>query len=491
MRRGKPPEPGLFSPEPAQNIARFEALFGHSSDMKNRPFSFGKITGLLIYIETLVDSTNIEEHILRPLSTHDVKNPLEALTVLESKRAESEQEAAQALLRGKVLLFLTGSPDAYLCGSGKVALRSITEPINEKVVRGAHDGFVENLNTNMYLLRRRLEDPDLTIEYATKGTRTNTRVAIVYHRKLADPELVNEMKRRIEPIDIDMAFSPGYLEEMVETSTLSPFPQLLNTERPDRAMANVMEGRILLFGDGSPTCLIAPASFFAFYQSPDDYNTRTGAGSFYRLLRLLSFAIAVALPALYIAVVSYHLEVVPGGLVLQMKGSIEELPYPPVVEALFMELTIELIREAGIRLPTPIGQTIGIVGGLVIGDAVVSAGLVSPITIIVVALTAVSSFVVPSTEMNTTLRLLRFPLMIAAATFGFYGLTFGFMILFIHLCKLESLGKPYFSPVAPLRIQDWKDALIRRPVWKLNKRPVDSSAQELSMERESRKWVKK
>lgn len=483
--------PGPFSEHPSENADQFIQLFSQSSDLKNRPFTFGKTSGVLVYIETLVDASRVEEHILRPLSVHSYKEPSAALTVLEFTEAQDHDKAAQDLLQGKVLVFFEGDRTCRVCGSEKVALRAITEPMNEKVVRGAHDGFVENLSTNIYLLRRRVETKELVIEYTIEGKKTNTKMAIAYQKDIADPELVKEIKRRISCIDLDMAFSPGYMEEMVEDSSLSPFPQLLNTERPDRAVANLLEGRILLFGDGSPTCLILPVTFFSFYQSPDDYNSRSMAGSFYRLLRLFAFMIAVALPALYIAVVSFHLEVVPGGLVLQMKGSIEELPYPPLLEALFMELTIELIREAGIRLPTPIGQTIGIVGGLVIGDAVVSAGLVSNITIIVVALTAVASFVVPSSEMNTSLRLLRFPLMVATSIFGFYGLVFGFMILFIHLCKLESLGKPYFSPAAPLRVSDLKDTLIRRSVWRQNTRPVDVSAQEKTQENDSREWADK
>jgi len=305
---------------------------------------------------------------------------------------------------------------------------------------------------------------------------------------IADEVIVKEVEKRIQAINSDLIFSLGFVEEFLETSVTSPFPQMLNTERPDRVIANILEGRIVILGDGSPTALILPINFFAFYQSPDDYNSRSIAGSFYRMLRMFSFSIAVLLPATYIAIVSFHFEVIPGNLILPVKGSLENIPYQPLVEALLMELIIELIREAGIRLPTPIGQTIGIVGGLVIGESVVRAGLVSNLMVIVVALTAISSFVIPSTEMNTSVRILRFPFMIAAASFGFFGIVFCIMILLIHLCKLESFGRAYFAPLAPFNWKDMRDMLVRLPIWMQDERPKDASPQKTKRGGMSRPW---
>ncbi|OKL36309.1 spore germination protein [Domibacillus mangrovi] len=483
---------GPFSLSAAENTKQLTALLGQSGDLKERSFLFKNAEGKLLYLETIVDSIRIEESILRPLSETDMQKAEEALTVSERQEMADSEKALTALLQGKVLLFFEGRSICIACGVERFSTRSIMEPMNEKVVRGAHDGFVESLNTNIALIRERMKSPGLMIEYVQLGEKTNTRVAIIYEKEIANPELVEEMKRRVNSIDIDMMFDPGFLEDMVEDTTLSPLPQVLQTERPDRAIANMMDGRILLFGDGSPTCIIMPVTFFALYQSPDDYNDRTFPGSFYRLLRFFSFFIAILLPGFYIAIVGFHYEVLPPDLILKMQGGVQTIPFPPIIEVLAMEVAIEIIREAGIRLPTPIGQTIGIVGGLVIGDAVVSAGFVSRTTVIVVALTAIASFVAPSTEMSTATRLIRFPLMITASLFGFYGLMFGLMFLFIHLCKLESLGRPYFAPMAPFNLKNvLQDTFIKQPAWKMNTRPLDSRPLKEVAESDSREWKKK
>ncbi|OAH54640.1 spore gernimation protein GerK [Domibacillus aminovorans] len=483
---------GSFSLSAAENTKQLIDLIGKSGDLKERTFSFEKAEGRLLYFETIVDSGRIEESILRPLSETDMQNVEEALTVLEREEIADPDKAIAALMQGKVLLFLEGRSICIACGVETFFLRSIMEPANEKVIRGSHDGFVESLNTNIALIRERIKHPGLMIEYVQLGQKTNTRVAIIYEKEIANPVLVEELRRRVNSIDMDMMFDPGFLEDMVEDSTLSPFPQVLQTERPDRAIANVMDGRILLFGDGSPTCIIMPVTFFALYQSPDDYNARTIPGSFYRLLRFISFFIAILLPGLYIAIVGYHFEVLPPDLILNIKGGVQTIPFPPLIEVLSMELAIEIIREAGVRLPTPIGQTIGIVGGIIISDAVVSAGFASRTTVIVVAVTAISSFVAPSAEMSTATRLIRFPLMILASLFGFYGLMFGIVALAIHLCKLESLGRPYFAPMAPFRLKDLlRDTFIKQSAWKLNTRPLDSRPIKEDAEFRSREWEKK
>jgi spore germination protein KA len=251
-----------------------------------------------------------------------------------------------------------------------------------------------------------------------------------------------------------------------------------------------MEGRVAIMVEGSPTALMAPSTFFMFYQAPDDYNMRWYTGTFVRLIRLASFIIAIGLPAFYIAVVAFHFEVIPDELIMPVKSSINEIAYPPLLEALVMVIIIELIREAGIRLPQPIGQTIGIVGGLVIGDAVVRAGLVSNLMVIVIALTAIASFVVPSNELSTSLRLLTFPLIILAGSLGFVGIIFGMMMILIHLTRLESFGTPYFAPIAPLRLKDLKDTFIRMPIYKMNNRPKDSRAIKRKAIEPSREWKK-
>ncbi|MGA9174209.1 MAG: spore germination protein, partial [Thermoactinomyces sp.] len=309
-----------------------------------------------------------------------------------------------------------------------------------------------------------------------------------YMQHLANPELIEKVDQRLRAISTDTILSPGFIQEYIEDHPFSPFPQALNTERPDRTMANLMEGRVAIFSEADPTALIIPTTLFAFYQTPDDYHSRWIVGSFVRLIRFSAFLIAFILPAFYITVVSFQPEILPVNLGYSIQSTLQTIPFPPVMEALLMELTMELIREAGIRLPSPVGQTIGIVGGLVIGDAVVKAGFISYTMIIVVALTSIASFVVPSNDMSTSIRVLRFPLMISAALFGIIGILFGVMAIIIHLCKLNSFGTPYLSPIIPLRIRDLKDTLIRFPVWKLNERAQDPHPQVLNQERTSREW---
>lgn len=345
----------------------------------------------------------------------------------------------------------------------KFGVRSPEEPDNEHVIRGSHEGFVEGLETNISLLRKRLPMPDLVVRTVKVGSLGKSQVSYVYLASVADTTLIERLEIKLEGVRAQTITSAGQLEDYLEDHVLSPFPQFLNTERPDRVVSNLLEGKVAIFTDHTPTCLVAPVTFFSFYQSPDDFNGRVIIGSFYRIVRLLSFITAMFLPAFYIAVIGFHSEILPLELSRKVKMAINEIPYRPIFEALILELFIELIREASIRLPTPIGQTIGIVGGLVIGDAIVSAGLVSNLMVIVVAMTAISSFVVPSVEMNTTIRVLRFPFMLLASLFGFFGIALGSLVLFIHLMNLSSMKQPYFSPLIPLEPSRLATIFLRLP----------------------------
>lgn len=452
-----------------ENVNHIEKLFSHSHDLKNFQFNLTEKKCVVLYFETLVDMEKLEKKLFTPISKHKNQNEFikdipEPLTKLDNF-----EEVTEKLLNGFSIFYVDGEQYVYCIDVASRYERTTDEPENEKVIRGSHQGFVENLTTNLNLIRKRIEHKDLLVKYLTLGNKTKTKVAILYMKGIANEEVVNEVQRRLMSIDTDMIFNTGFIEEFIEDSHTSLFPQMLNTERPDRVTANLMEGRISLLSDGVPTALILPVTFFSFYQSPDDYGSRAYFGSFIRIIRLISFLIAITLPAIYIAVIGFHFEVLPEELIITVKSSVEKIPYPTLIEALIMELTIELIRESGIRLPGAIGPTIGIVGGLVIGDAVVRAGLVSNTMIVIVAITAIASYVVPSNEMGVAIRLIRFPMMIAAATFGFVGIVFGLMILLIHLCKLESFGTPYFAPVAPFHWKDLKDSIVRLPVWKLKK----------------------
>ena len=350
-----------------------------------------------------------------------------------------------------------------------ITVRSPDEPDNEHVIRGSHEGFVESLDTNLSLIRKRLAIPNLVVQSMQIGDDSNTKVSYVYIESIADSDVVERVKKGLEGINASSLIDIGQIEDYLEDSKWSPFPQFLNTERPDRVVANLLEGKITIFTDSSPSALIAPVTFFSFFQSPDDFNGRIYVGSFYRLVRLFSFITAIFLPAFYIAVIGFHSEILPVDISKQVKLAVNEIPYRPIFEAILLEMLIEIIREASIRLPTPIGQTIGIVGGLVIGDAIIKAGLVSNLMVVVVAMTAISSYVVPSVEMNTTIRILRFPFMFAATLFGFFGMVIMTLLLFIHLMNLSSLKQPYFSPVVPFDPSRFKDVFFRVPYTRLKK----------------------
>lgn len=474
-----------------KNIELIKSKFNQTEDISQTPFQLKSIRGVALYISTLVDEQKLSDFFLSHLSrNHHITMVKEAISASGVTELTKIEEAVDLLLKGFVVLFVEGEEKAIAFDITSRLERTIDEPENEKIIRGSHEGFIEDLAANLQLIRRRVINPNLVVKYLTVGDEAKTEVSIVYLNNIANPDLVHAVEERVKSISSDMIINLGQLNEFIEDRAYSPFPQLLITERPDRVTANVVEGRVAILLEGSPSALILPTSFFTFYQSPDDYSSRFLEGSFYRLLRLIGFFIAIFVPALYIATVSFHHEIIPADLVIPIKSSVERVPFPPFIEALIMELTIELIREAGIRLPTPIGQTIGIVGGLVIGDAVVQAGLVSNIMIIVVAITAIASFAVPSPEMNATVRMLRFPFMFSATSFGYLGISLCFIIVLIHLCKLESFGSPYFYPLAPLKFKGWGDSFVRVHSWKMKKRPDSIQPKKTNYLGRNREWQK-
>ncbi|MED2777023.1 spore germination protein [Bacillus thuringiensis] len=471
-----------------ENIKYIKHSLNDTNDLKIIELPFPKDTGVLVYLETVSDTDKIQKEIMDPLMEHTQESIDTVISTVKFQKTNDLNQVITMLLKGISIIYLQKDTTFYVINTVKITNRTPDEPINEKTIRGSHEGFTENINMNLNLIRKRIENRQLTVKYFELGNETHTKIAIVYMNDLTDPMSVQEIERRLQSITSDMVFSPGYLEDFIEDSPWSPFPHILYTERPDRVMAHLMEGRIALLAEGSADAIIVPVTLFAFFQTPDDFNSRIWPGSLFRLLRFISFVIALTLPAIYVAIISYHFEMIPSDIIVLVKGSVEGIPFPPFIEAFIMAFMIELIREAGIRLPTPIGQTIGIVGGLIIGDAVVRAGLVSNIMVIVIALTAIASFTIPSYEMSSAIRIISFPLMVAAACLGFAGIIFGGMFLLAHLCKLESLGKPYFAPLAPLNFAGLKDSFIRFPIWLLNKRPKDVHSQKEYRQYTTRGW---
>lgn len=444
----------------------------------------------ILYLDTMVKKELLLTYVIEPL-LKEHSGELENISPLEMKKTSRVSTIGKRLLDGYCVLLKEDHAEGYLAEAADAQGRSINEPSTEQNINGAHDGFIESISTNIQLLRKRVKYPDFKVEYFTIGTITNTKIAMVYIDSLANRILLEEIKKRISCIQVDQLQSTGNLEELIEDNPYSPFPQVLNTERPDRVTSYLLDGKIALIVDGTPMVSIVPITFFSFYQAPDDYNHRWLIGSFFRIIRVFSFIVAISLPAIYIAIVTFHSEVLPIGILYSIRVSLEFVPFLPLVEAIAMQIILELLKEASIRLPSPIAQTIGIVGGLVIGTAVVEAHLVSNTMIVVIGFTAIASFIAPISEMGTSARLLGFPTMIAASVLGFFGIILTLMFIFMHMSKLQSFGIPYFSPMAPFKKEDLKDTFIRLPVWKLNTRPTDAKPRKLVQQGLSRTWKKK
>ncbi|MEH7237607.1 spore germination protein [Bacillus sp. JJ1562] len=485
------PNKELITQQLLDNIAKIQSIFTNTPDLvvTNLVIKQTNATSALVYLSGLTDSTKINEDVLKPLlfqSYGDNQGSTPKVSIGQIKETNTWSQITDGILQGKSVLFVDQNPVAFLLDTGKWPERSLEDTPIESSVYAEHIGFTEAGSTNIALIRKHIQNPNLKIKEHSIGERGKTNVSILYLEDVANRNLLKELETRIKKIKVDSILNCGVLAEYIEDNPYSPFPQLLITERTDFATSEMLDGRIVVVVDGSPNVLVAPTTFFSFFKSMDDYTSRWFVASFLRLLRYLGFFMAIFLPATYIAVIAFHFEVIPLKLLLSIGVSRERVPFPPFIEALIMEITLEMLREAGIRLPAKIGQTVGIVGGIVIGQAAVQAGIVSNIMVIVVALTAVASFIIPNYQMGASIRLVRFPMMITASLFGFVGLSVGFMTLLVHLIELKSLGISYSSPVSPLRFQDWKDLFIRFPQWSIMKRPVSSMAVQMKKADSSR-----
>ncbi|WP_426453154.1 spore germination protein [Paenibacillus sp. S-38] len=468
------------------NTERIRGLLGAPDDLIVRELVLGGtagVTGVIIYIDGLADQTLVNDDLLLPLLLTE-EGPAApsggALLALLQQRVlgtsdyslvKELREAMLSVLSGDTAVFLEGIDQALVVGSRNWKSRPVEDPQNESIIRGPREGFTEDLRTNTALIRRRIRSASLRFESYRFGRRANRDAVLIYMDGIANAGLLEEVRRRLRTLDIDDVEGSGFVEQWIADSYLTPFPLLLNTERPDRVSGALLQGRVAILVDGDPFGLILPITFSTCIHSPEDYYQHWLISTLTRLLRLIAAFIATFLPAIYIALVEYHHGMLPSKLAFSIAGAREGVPFPAVVEAFIMEITLELLREAGLRLPKPIGQTIGIVGGLVIGEAAVSAGIVSPIMVIVVAVTAIASFALPSYSFAITLRIIRFAVMLAASIFGLYGLIMCYIMINVHLVNLRSFGVPYTSPFAPQLMRDWKDLVFRAPMVFLRERP--------------------
>lgn len=484
------PEPKPISPDLQANLENIKDIFSNCSDIVFREFIVGYKTSVkaaLIYIDGLTDKNSIHDYILKSLTLEargaqpneklkqeDLFHWIDkaTITVAEKKQVENLDDIMSGFLSGDTALLFDGWDKALIIGTKGWATRGISEPDSEVVVRGPREGFTETVRINTSMVRRRLQSNKLKIEGRKMGVYTQTDVAVLYMDGIVNPKIVKEVHKRLDSInEVDSILESGCIEQYIEDHPYSPFPQIQYTERPDKVVAYLLEGRVIIMVDGTPICLIVPTVFIQFLQSPEDYYSRIMMSTILRWIRFIGVFAAITLPALYIAVTTFHQEMIPTRLALSISGAREGVPFPAFIEALAMEISLELLREASVRLPGAIGSTLGIVGALIVGQAAVEAKLVAPQMVIVVALTAIGSFTVPSFAASIPLRLIRFPLMILGAILGLYGVALGWIGILIHMISLKSFGYPYLEPMAPLRVSELKDVLIRAPRWQMMTAP--------------------
>lgn len=395
------------------NIAEIQSIFCDAPDFIVRYLVIKQTQSqaALVYLSGITDSKTIFNHVLSPLLFEDGKNNREndlKVSLGHIKETNTWSQIESAILNGECVLFVDKRTEAFIYDTPDFPKRSIEDTQIESSLTGAHVGFTETGGDNVALIRKHIHNRELKIKEMTVGERGKTKLSIMYLADVVNPEVLKELEERIKTVHVDSILNAGVLAEYIEDNPYSPFPQLLVTERPDFAASEISQGKIATVVDRSPSVLIGPVTFDSFFKSIDDYSSRWIVASFIRLMRYFGFIIAIFLPATYIAIISFHFEVIPLKLLLSLGASRERIPFPPYIEAFIMELTLEMLREAGIRLPAKIGQTVGIVGGIVIGQAAVEAGIVSNIMVIVVAVTAIASFIIPNYEMGSAIRIVRF-----------------------------------------------------------------------------------
>ncbi|WP_425497171.1 spore germination protein [Paenibacillus phytohabitans] len=470
-----------FSGNYTTDLLAVQKAIGANSDLHIREFTIanGGGRGALIYVDGMQNDRILNMRIMQflmyeipagPVSSAEIANQL--LPFSQLNEADSVESFNKSVLFGHTALLIEGLPGGLLIELPGGANRTIGEPVSEALLRGPRLGFSEVLSENTSMLRRQGFSDQLEMKTYRAGNTIQRDIVLAYMKDIVNPELLEEVTNRIRKIDIDFLAESGYIEQLIEDNYLSPFQQVQNTERPDRVISALLEGRIAILLDGTPFALIVPVTFSMLLQSPEDYYERWLPGTLLRLLRFAAAFLALMAPSLYISFISFHPGLIPTELAITIIKTRQGVPFPSLIEVLILEIAIEILREAGIRLPKPIGPAMGIVGGLIIGDAAVQAGIVSPFLVIVIAVTAISSFSIPMYSAGITLRLLRFAGMLFAAVLGMYGTILFFLLICCHLTKLKSFGVPYLTPVSPFRLSDWKDLFLRAPMALMKRRPV-------------------
>lgn len=492
----------IFVKQQKKHSPRNVQVEGEKTDLKERPFSRSlqenlrilkelymvpenrdvkirelfieglNVQAAIIFISTISDIKSVEENIIKPLTenTSSDKEVQDIVAIQMLSELTTVKDAVRSINKGNAILLLDGRAKGYSMDCPNFQGRGIEKPETEILIKGPKEAFNEKVSINISLLRKKIRNENLVVESVEVAARSHNEVYILYIRSLANEKLVDNIKARLKSIEVNAIQNLSLLEEYIEERSYSLFPSLLSSERPDRAASFLEDGYIVLLMENSPDSLILPATFWSFFHSPEDHYLRFLYGNFTRALRMVALFITVFTSAIYVAITTYHAEMIPPDLLLAIASSREKVPFPAVIEILIMEMAFELIREAGLRVPSPIGPTIGIVGALILGQAAVEANIISPIVIIVVALGGLSSFAVSDLNLNFAVRLIRFLFILSAAMIGIYGMTAFFVAGLYYMVSLKSFGIPYLAPMSP-SFKSSKDTVFRRLITNEKVRP--------------------
>ncbi|WP_066052549.1 spore germination protein [Robertmurraya korlensis] len=486
--RGKSTEEELFqqqditkyySRQVDENKKHLGELFKGTFDFKCESIKIGGLKGYITYISTMINKNELSNRVLQAATNRQTDQSFRDMVEMRElyfpsidyKVSKNFHQVVWSVLNGEVVIMVDGYMEALTLDIGLPQQRAISEPSTQTIIRGPKEGFVEALPVNIQLVRKRLKNPRLRFEVFQIGSDSKTNVALGYINDIVNEDLLCEVRERINKVDVGALLDSGNVEEFIADKSFTPFPLVYNTERPDSVCGHLLEGKMAIIVDGSPFVLTVPTLFVDFFQASEDYYQPFIMASFVRMVRYSSFMIALLLPSLYVAISTFHHELMPTQLLISIQAQREGVPFPAVIEIMIMELSFEVLREAGVRMPRVVGQTVSIVGALVIGQAAVEAGLVSNVLVIVVAFTAIASFVSPIYNFSIATRLLRFVVIFSASFMGLYGVLLFLIMMVIHLVSLRSFGIPYLAPVAPFRPKDQDDVFIRMPIWKNKKRP--------------------
>jgi spore germination protein len=456
-------QPKPESKDNQSKLSEFQSLFANVVDLSCTEFTHLNIK--FYYFSYLIDKSILNSHLsdIRKLQIDELTT---YLSQSEFKALNKLEEIEEAILSGSGILFHLDTPYRIPIENGET--RAISPSETETVILGSHDAFVESIDVNLSLIRRRVASSKLKSIKLSVGQQSKKALILLFMEDIVSKDDIEEIKKRVSSIKNEAIVDTNMLVQYIDEHPNSPFPQFYTTERPDVTVYKLFDGKIVGLFENSPYAFCTPVSFFDFMESMDDFGQRWSVGTFIRITRYLAILVTLLFTALYVSVTTFHYEMIPQALLPTLLESRSRVPFPPVIEALFLEFLLELLREAGARLPTKVGQTIGIVGGIVIGQAAVEAGITSNILIIVVAASAIASFVVPSYLMSASIRIVRFGFIVVAGFWGNIGIVFGLGMIIIHMACLTNLNSPYLLPIAPIYPKFFKYTLLRGPFKKKN-----------------------